>query len=89
VPIVSERYLSVFISLLASKIKELTQELSITETLINLLDEEAFDERTDLQDILNEYENMLSELKTTYEQALSNGINLPSYDDLTNHLAQD
>jgi hypothetical protein len=89
VPIVSERYLSVFISLLASKIKELTQELSITETSINLLDEEAFDERTDLQDILNEYENMLSELKTTYEQALSNGINLPSYDDLTNHLAQD
>lgn len=88
-PIVSERYLSVFISLLASKIKELTQELSITETSINLLDEEAFDERTDLQDILNEYENMLGELKTTYEQALSNGINLPSYDDLTNHLAQD
>jgi hypothetical protein len=42
-----------------------------------------------LQDVLNEYENMLGELKITYEQALSNGINLPSYDDLTNHLSQD
>ena len=78
-----------FSALLASKIKELTQELSITETSINLLDEEALDERADLQDVLNEYENMLGELKITYEQALSNGINLPSYDDLTNHLSQD
>jgi hypothetical protein len=71
VPIVSERYISVFISLLASKIKELRQELSITETTINLLDDEALDDRADLQDVLNEYENMLGELKIIKPSSLT------------------
>lgn len=79
---ISERDLAVVIPLLAAKIRELTAELRATDARLNNLTDEEVEDRVQLQDILQQYDEVLDSLRTEYEEALSEGIKLPSYDQL-------
>jgi hypothetical protein len=83
---ISERDLAVVIPLLAIKIRDLGQELRGLETRPG--------ERTDAEtkslmqthELLAQYESILDTLRAEYEEGLAEGINLPSYDDLTRRI---
>ena len=79
---ISERDLAVVIPLLAAKIRDLTAELRATDDRLDDLTEEEVEDRVQLQDLLQQYDEVLDSLRTEYEDALSEGINLPSYDKL-------
>jgi hypothetical protein len=80
---ISERHLAVLIPLLAAKIRDLRRELRATDGRVNDLNEEQLDDRVQLQDMLDQYENILDDLRTEYEGGLAEGINLPTYEELT------
>jgi hypothetical protein len=79
---ISERDLAVVIPLLAAKIRDLTAELRATDDRLDELTEEEVEDRVQLQDLLQQYDDVLESLRSEYEAALTEGINLPSYDKL-------
>lgn len=84
---ISERELSLFIALLAKQIVEIRRELAaFDETTEGDLSDEDLDRQYHLHETLEQYENLVIDLRDEYEAGLVDGINLPSYDDLTKHL---
>jgi hypothetical protein len=79
---ISELDLAVVIPLLAAKIRELTAELRATDDRLNDLTDEEVENRVQLQELLQQYDHVLDSLRAEYEDALNEGINLPSYDKL-------
>jgi hypothetical protein len=79
---ISERDLAVVIPLLAAKIRDLTAELRATDDRLDDLTDEEVENRVQLQDLLQQYDGVLDSLRAEYEDALNEGINLPSYDTL-------
>lgn len=79
---ISERDLAVVIPLLAAKIRDLTAELRATDDRLDELTDEEVEDRVQLQDLLQQYDGVLDSLRAEYEDALTEGINLPSYDKL-------
>lgn len=79
---ISERDLAVVIPLLAAKIRDLSEELRATDDRLTELTDEEIEDRVQLQDLLRTYEGVLESLRAEYEDALAEGINLPSYDEL-------
>lgn len=80
---ISERHLAVVVPLLAAKIRDLRRELRATDGRADDLNEEELADRVQLQDMLDQYENILDDLRTEYEDGLAEGINLPTYEELT------
>jgi hypothetical protein len=81
---ISERDLSVFISLLASKIAEMTRELRELEAAgQGNLNAEQLNDQYELQECIEQYDNILGGVREEYEAGLIDGINLPSYEELT------
>lgn len=83
---ISERDLAVVIPLLAAKIRDLAAELRATDDRQDDMTEEEVEDRVQLQDLLQQYEAVLDSLRAEYEEALAEGINLPSYGELVAHL---
>lgn len=79
---ISERDLAVVIPLLAAKIRDLTAELRATDDRLDALTDEQIEDRVQLQDLLQQYDGVLDSLRAQYEDALTEGIRLPSYDKL-------
>jgi hypothetical protein len=80
---ISERDLAVVIPLLALKIRDLEQELSA----INRTRTDAeVEDQMQIQEMLEQYDGILETLRAEYEGGLAEGINLPSYDDLTRRI---
>jgi hypothetical protein len=82
-PSISERDLSVFISLLSSKIREMKAQLHGDESDTGEPSDEQIDERVELQETLEQYLQIRDGLREEYEAALEQGVNLPSYEVLT------
>lgn len=80
---ISERDLAVVIPLLAAKIRDLAAELRESEERLDDLSDEEVEDRMQVQEMLQQYDDVLDSLRTEYEDALAEGINLPSFDDLT------
>lgn len=80
---ISERDLAVVIPLLALKIHELEQELRELEAGTGHRTDAEIEDRMQIQEMLDQYDGILETLRDEYEQGLAEGINLPSYDDLT------
>lgn len=70
------------IPLLALKIRDLELELSAIKART---DAEAEDQMQ-IQEMLEQYDGILETLRAEYEGGLAEGINLPSYDDLTRQI---
>jgi small-conductance mechanosensitive channel len=68
--------------LLALKIRDLELELSAIKART---DAEAEDQMQ-IQEMLEQYDGILETLRAEYEGGLAEGINLPSYDDLTRQI---
>jgi hypothetical protein len=83
---ISERDLAVVIPLLALKIRDLEQELSEIEMRPDANSDVDAEDRMQIQEILEQYDSILETLRAEYEQGLAEGINLPSYDDLTRRI---
>ncbi|HEX7687781.1 MAG TPA: hypothetical protein VF453_08745 [Burkholderiaceae bacterium] len=83
---ISERDLAVVIPLLALKIRELEQELREIEARPGARTDAEVEDRQQIQDMLSQYDGILETLRDEYEQGLTEGINLPSYDDLTRRI---
>ena len=83
---ISERDLAVVIPLLALKIRELEQELREIEARPGAGTDAEVEDRQQIQDMLSQYDGILETLRDEYEQGLTEGINLPSYDDLTRRI---
>ena len=86
---ISERDLAVVIPLLAAKIRDLTVELRATDKRLKDLTDEEVEDRTQIQEMLEQYDGILDSLRTEYEAGLAEGIKLPSYDDLTGRFRLD
>lgn len=82
-PVISERDLSVFISLLSVKIREMTAELRTASAASTEPSDQQIDEQVALQETLEQYALIRDTLREEYEQGLKQGINLPSYEALT------
>ena len=80
---ISERDLAVVIPLLAAKIRDITLELKASDGGADDLDDQALDDRMDLQETLEQYDGILESLREEYEAGLAEGIRLPSFDELT------
>jgi hypothetical protein len=79
---ISERDLAVVIPLLALKIRDLEQELSAIKTRTDA----QVEDQMQIQEMLEQYDGILETLRAEYEEGLAEGINLPSYDDLTRRI---
>ena len=79
---ISERDLAVVIPLLALKIRDLEQELSAIKTRTDA----ELEDQMQIQEMLEQYDGILETLRAEYEGGLAEGINLPSYDDLTRQI---
>jgi hypothetical protein len=80
---IDERELAVLIPLLAAKIHEMSKELHETEGKEDELSDEELDARDELQEMRQEYDLILENLRVEYEAGLTDGINLPSFAVLT------
>jgi|GEM_PF-2036690 len=80
---ISENDLSVIIPLLAAKIREIKQELLNGEGKEDDMTDEEFDQQTDNRDLLAAYERTMDNLQEEYEAGRSEGIILPSFEELT------
>jgi hypothetical protein len=86
---ISERDLAVVIPLLALKIRDLEKELRETERRPGARTDAEIEDRTQIQEMLEQYDGILETLRAEYEEGLAEGINLPSYDDLTRRILLD
>lgn len=84
---ISERHLSLFIALLVHKVKDMRREVVAFEgaTEDDLTDEQL-EQQCHLQETIEHYENVIVDLRDEYAAGLVDGINLPSYDELTKDL---
>lgn len=82
-PTISERDLSVFISLLSVKIREMTAELHAASATATEPSDQQIDEQVALQETLEQYIQIRDTMREEYELGLKQGINLPSYEALT------
>lgn len=82
-PVISERDLSVFISLLSVKIREMAVELHAASTAITEPSDQQIDEQVALQETLEQYIQIRDTMREEYEEGLKLGINLPSFEALT------
>jgi hypothetical protein len=83
---ISERDLSVVIPLLFNKIQEMTAELKTLKAVQanhGELTEAQLEERDELLECVDQYRAILDTLRREYESGLAEGINLPSYQELT------
>ncbi len=80
---ISERDLSVVIPLLAIKIREMAQQLNVLATSSDEADEDQCTEICELQECIEQYTGILDTLRQEYENGLADGINLPSFEQLT------
>lgn len=81
---ISENDLSVIIPLLARKIQKIKQELLKCKGREDDMTDEEFDQQTDDSDLLAAYERTMDHLQEEYEAARSEGIIIPSFEELTN-----
>lgn len=83
-PIISEKDLAVFISLLSGKIAAMKWKLREPESILedNVGDEQINDEY-ELQETIERYSRILDDVREEYEAGLVDGINLPSFEALT------
>lgn len=79
-PTISERDLSVFISLLSVKIRELTSELQAASAVVGEPTDQQIDEQIALQETLDQYVQMRETMREEYELGLQQGLDLPSYE---------
>lgn len=84
---IAERELCVVIPLLAGKIREMTDALRVLDALRDRLADAEMEARADLQETLEAHCNTLDSLRAEYESAIAEGINLPSYEQLTRRFA--
>jgi hypothetical protein len=81
---ISEKHLAVFISLLANKIASMKRELhELGATPEDNLCDGQIDEQYKLQETIEQYNMILDDVREEYEAALTDGINLPSFEVLT------
>jgi hypothetical protein len=80
---ISERDLAVVIPLLFNKIREMTDALHAMKANSGELNDDQIKECYELQECIEQYTNILDTLRQEYESGLAEGINLPSYDELT------
>lgn len=80
---ISERDLSVIIPLLSNKIREMKESLHTLETNGGELSDKQVDECYELEECIEQYMNILDTLRQEYESGLAEGINLPTYEELT------
>ena len=80
---ISEKDLSVVIPLLANKVREMTEALHQIEAIEGELSDENIDETYELQECIEQYASILDTLRQEYETGLTEGINLPSFEELT------
>jgi hypothetical protein len=80
---ISENDLSVIIPLLAAKIRDIKLELLKWKGLEDDMTDEEFDQQTDNRDLLVAYERTMDNLQEEYEAGRSDGIILPSFEELT------
>ena len=80
---ISERDLAAVIPLLALKIRNLEQELADIKARPGSRTDAEIEDQMQIQEMLEQYDGILESLREEYEQGLAEGINLPSYDDLT------
>ena len=80
---ISENDLSVIIPLLAAKIRDIKLELLKWKGLEDNMTDEEFDQQTDNRDLLVAYERIMDNLQEEYEAGRSEGIILPSFEELT------
>jgi len=83
---ISERDLAAVIPLLALKIRSLEQELADIKARPGSRTDTEIEDQTQIQEMLEQYDGILESLREEYEQGLAEGINLPSYDDLTRRI---
>lgn len=81
-PTISERDLSVFISLLSVKIRELTAELDAATSIDGEPSDQQIDDQVVAQETLEQYVQIRETIREEYEEGLKQGINLPSYETL-------
>lgn len=74
---ISENDLSIFIQLLAAKIREIQQDLLKGEGKEDDMTDEEFNQRTDNTDLLAAYERTMNNLQVEYEIARAEGTILP------------
>jgi hypothetical protein len=84
---ISERDLAVVIPLVAAKIRDMTAELAGLDERLDELGDADTETRCDLQEMLESYHGTLDALREEYQGALAEGINLPSYEQLTRPFA--
>lgn len=83
---ISERDLAAVIPLLALKIRSLEQELADIKARQGSRTDAEIEDQMQIQEMLEQYDGILESLRKEYEQGLAEGINLPSYDDLTRRI---
>ena len=82
---ISERDLAVLIPLLAAKIRDLTLELRASPARSEDPSGEDVEDQMQLQEMLEQYDNILDSLRVEYEEGLAEGIRLPTFEELTRH----
>lgn len=80
---ISERALMAVIPLLSHKISEMTEALRTQKIHQLQASDEQLDAYCELQLNLEFYRNTLHELRQEYDEALREGLNLPSIEQLT------
>ncbi|HSX90963.1 MAG TPA: hypothetical protein VLG17_23550 [Pseudomonas sp.] len=85
---ISERQLSLFIALLAHNILAMRRELAAFDGATeDDLSDEQLNTMYHLQETIEQYENTVVDLRGEYQAGLVNGVNLPSYEELTKQLS--
>lgn len=86
---ISERDLAVVIPLLAAKIRDLTLELRASQARGGEPTDEEIEDRMQIQETLEQYDGVLDSLRSEYEEGLSEGNQLPAFDELTRRFQVD
>lgn len=84
---ISVNHLSLFIALLAHTVLDMRRELLASKgaTEDDLTDDQL-ERQYHLQETIEHYENVIADLRGEYTAGLVDGINLPSYEELTKDL---
>ena len=83
---ISDGDAAVFISLLSTSIKQMRGELAQLEAKsgdLDDLDDEELQDSYELQECIEQYSQIIANLRQDYEVAIANGVNLPDFASLT------
>lgn len=80
---ISDGDAAVFISLLSTSIKQMRGELAQLEAKSGDLDDEELQDSYELQECIEQYSQIIANLRQDYEVAIANGVNLPDFASLT------